>query len=345
MSTIGEIVWAKAPGYTWWPAQIWAPDAAAKPMKDGTTVVFLDDGSWTNISSKSTMDFVDHYEKKMKTVVPADKHTKARFFKAVVKARQLTEMTGWVQCDKCAKWRKFPASVPAVGEKWVCSDNTWDKYRACSVPEEDGSLVVPARAGKKGGGQKRPASKPAGGGGAAAAKSQKKPRPAAAATAAGSQAAWGGLTVEIENRDGEGGTPEVWPVRITRDFPPAVMLADFVAMACRQPIEEVAKLAFVIQYGMRTGTVRQVDGAAVVDAPYMGQVRKLLPADVQTRLEESGDEVALFNAVFDNQEVRGAAEKAGALEWPTSWPEVHDGPPRPGCKCSFCASCAKQPAA
>ena len=47
--------------------------------------------------------------------------------------------------------------------------------------------------------------------------------------------------------------------RITRDFLPAVVLADFVAMACQKPIEMVAKLAFVVQNTMRAGTVRQVE--------------------------------------------------------------------------------------
>eukprot|EP01052_Picozoa_sp_SAG31_P030504 SAG31_NODE_3133_length_4638_cov_6.219432_4_plen_63_part_00 len=43
----------------------------------------------------------------------------------------MTEMTGWVQCDRCAKWRKFPATVPLVpDDAWVCSDNTWDEVRS-----------------------------------------------------------------------------------------------------------------------------------------------------------------------------------------------------------------------
>ena len=97
-------------------------------------------------------------------------------------------------------------------------------------------------------------------------------------------------------------------VRITRDLPPAVVLADFVAMACQKPIEMVAKLAFVVQNTMRAGTVRQVETRegflSVVDAPYIGQIRKLLPADVQHSLHERGDEMALYNAIFDHEAVR-----------------------------------------
>ena len=327
---VGEIVWAKVPGFAWWPAQIWTPDpdGTADDAKRGVVVVFLDDGSWTNVSPKSIVDFVDEYEKKLKSCMPTDKVTKERFLQAVVKGRQLTEMTGWVQCDGCAKWRKFPATVPSVAEKWKCSNNTWDKYRSCSMAEECSSppkkKTKTKKKKKKTNKKCQPANRAATSGGAAT----KQP---------GQPSKWGGLAIDFTSAaDSFAST-----VRITRDFPPAVVLADFVALACRKPIETVAKLAFVVQHTMRAGTVRQVEGAAVVDAPYMGQIRKLLPADVQQSLHERGDEVSLFNAIFDHEAVRKTAKSAKA-EWVTAWPEIHMGPPKPRCKCAYCTSCAEQ---
>ena len=39
--SVGDIVWAKAPHYSWWPAQIWQPDGE-DDKKPGVVVVFLD---------------------------------------------------------------------------------------------------------------------------------------------------------------------------------------------------------------------------------------------------------------------------------------------------------------
>ena len=86
--------------------------------------MFLDYSSWSeHVSDASVVDFVSEFDKKMRTCMPADKGNKARFLQAVVKGREMTDMTGSVQCDGCSKWRKFPASVPAVEAKWRCSLN------------------------------------------------------------------------------------------------------------------------------------------------------------------------------------------------------------------------------
>eukprot|EP01052_Picozoa_sp_SAG31_P030507 SAG31_NODE_3133_length_4638_cov_6.219432_7_plen_586_part_01 len=106
----------------------------------------------------------------------------------------------------------------------------------------------------------------------------------------------------------------------------------------------------------------------------MGQVRQLLPLDLQqqvrcyflvfvptireirdfyremqrtnresinhVQMQGTGDELALFNAIFDHEEIRSCAEAAGH-DWPTSWPQLNKGPPKPGCDCSFCANCVR----
>ena len=62
--------------------------------------MFLDYSSWSeHVSDASVVDFVSEFDKKMRTCMPADKGNKARFLQAVVKGREMTDMTGSVQCD------------------------------------------------------------------------------------------------------------------------------------------------------------------------------------------------------------------------------------------------------
>ena len=43
-----------------------------------------------------------------------------------------------VMCDKCAKWRRVKIGVDPnqFGDDWYCSQNNWDMYNRCDVPEE-----------------------------------------------------------------------------------------------------------------------------------------------------------------------------------------------------------------
>lgn len=51
------------------------------------------------------------------------------------------EISEWVQCNKCEKWRKVPKSidVKSLPEKWFCSLNTWvvPSLAKCSVRQEE----------------------------------------------------------------------------------------------------------------------------------------------------------------------------------------------------------------
>jgi len=45
----------------------------------------------------------------------------------------------WVECTKCGKWRKLPASIAAASlpDEWYCTNNTWDvRFATCDAIEE-----------------------------------------------------------------------------------------------------------------------------------------------------------------------------------------------------------------
>lgn len=49
------------------------------------------------------------------------------------------ETTGWVQCNRCNKWRKLGASTAQshLPDVWFCENNTWaPQFANCNVPEE-----------------------------------------------------------------------------------------------------------------------------------------------------------------------------------------------------------------
>ena len=58
------------------------------------------------------------------------------------------DVTTWVQCDACAKWRELPSSLqPAMAAAWTCSMHPDPRWRSCAVPEDpaawyEGSLAA-----------------------------------------------------------------------------------------------------------------------------------------------------------------------------------------------------------
>ena len=57
---------------------------------------------------------------------------------------QATIEMKWVQCDKCLKWRRIPASIrdEELEGEWECKMNKWDlKRNSGSAPEENYELA------------------------------------------------------------------------------------------------------------------------------------------------------------------------------------------------------------
>eukprot|EP01050_Picozoa_sp_SAG11_P004254 SAG11_NODE_267_length_11457_cov_14.773728_1_plen_900_part_00 len=133
---LDQIVWAKAKGFDWWPAQIFEERDSSLVPEGHIPVRFLDDNSWTYVLPRAIADFVADYEQIYELGMPSDERMKRKFDRAVVAGRQLTAMVGWVQCENCNKWRRYPCVILSLRDDWVCSMNTWDMYSSCSIPEQ-----------------------------------------------------------------------------------------------------------------------------------------------------------------------------------------------------------------
>ncbi len=136
---VDQVVWARAKGYSFWPAQVFEEDETIMDtVPNGTVPVrFLDDNSWAYVSPKDIADFVADYDATYEVAMPKETELRRKFLRAVRVGRQLTGMTGWIACEACNKWRQFPCTMLGLGDGWVCKMNTWDNCNSCSVPEQD----------------------------------------------------------------------------------------------------------------------------------------------------------------------------------------------------------------
>eukprot|EP01043_Picozoa_sp_COSAG02_P050375 COSAG02_NODE_5171_length_4573_cov_4.774475_2_plen_663_part_00 len=135
---VDQVVWARAKGYSFWPAQVFEEDEAMETVPNGTVPVrFLDDNSWAYVSPKDIADFVADYDATYEVAMPKETELRRKFLRAVRVGRQLTGMTGWIACEACNKWRQFPCTMLGLGDGWVCKMNTWDNCNSCHVPEQD----------------------------------------------------------------------------------------------------------------------------------------------------------------------------------------------------------------
>lgn len=67
-------------------------------------------------------------------------HIKASVLAAMGdKVEEEEDGVGWVQCDKCNKWRTLPQNVSSdnLPDNWDCTMNTWDSNLNCDVAEEE----------------------------------------------------------------------------------------------------------------------------------------------------------------------------------------------------------------
>jgi hypothetical protein len=47
-----------------------------------------------------------------------------------------TEERGWVQCEKCNKWRRMAVGASEWTGFFECGFNDWDSFNKCGIPEE-----------------------------------------------------------------------------------------------------------------------------------------------------------------------------------------------------------------
>ena len=135
---VDQVVWARTKGFSFWPAQVFEEDERVESVPGGTVPVrFLDDNSWTYVPPRDIADFVADYDATYEAAMPKETELRRKFLRAVRVGRQLTGMTGWIQCEACDKWRQFPCTILGLGDGWVCKMNTWDECNSCSVPEQD----------------------------------------------------------------------------------------------------------------------------------------------------------------------------------------------------------------
>jgi len=55
------------------------------------------------------------------------------------------DVSNWIQCDKCRKWRLVPNTLESYPSDWVCAMNEDVKYSDCDDPEEVPSIVLPGK--------------------------------------------------------------------------------------------------------------------------------------------------------------------------------------------------------
>ncbi len=42
----------------------------------------------------------------------------------------------WVECSSCKKWRVWKSGEKPPEGDWLCSDNSWDSFNSCEVPQQ-----------------------------------------------------------------------------------------------------------------------------------------------------------------------------------------------------------------
>ena len=96
---LDQVVWAKVKGFSFWPGQIFEEDDKEVVPAGTVPVRFLDDNSWTYCKPLDILDFVADYDATYEVAMPKDKEQRRKFLRAVRAGRQLTSMTGWIQCE------------------------------------------------------------------------------------------------------------------------------------------------------------------------------------------------------------------------------------------------------
>ena len=68
---------------------------------------------------KECLDFANSYDDIYEPSMPTEDALKRKFLRAVLAGRQLTSMVGWVQCEACNKWRRYPCTILGLGDGWM----------------------------------------------------------------------------------------------------------------------------------------------------------------------------------------------------------------------------------